>query len=173
MSTTTVGNPSSAPGAVDASATEDSGWFEDFAAGQRWRHARGATIDEVENQLITKLVMNTAQEHWNEHSMADSSWGKSRIVFGLITASLTIGLASQDTAENAIREVSLNGIRLKSSVFHGDTIYAYTEVLNTAPSDEAGAGLVTFQHWGVTDKGRVVFECQRTVLIKRREAWRR
>lgn len=174
MSTTTsAGTLRPTPGGVDPSFTEDAGWFEDFTVGQRWRHARGATIDEVENQLITKLVMNTAQEHWNEHSMVDSSWGKSRIVFGLITASLTIGLASQDTAENAIREVSLDGIRLKSSVFHGDTIYAYTEVLDTAASDEDGAGLVRFQHWGVTDKGRVVFECQRTVLIKRREAWHR
>ncbi|MCZ4590281.1 MaoC family dehydratase (plasmid) [Rhodococcus sp. USK10] len=152
--------------------TEDSAWFESFEVGQRWRHFRGATIDEVENQLITKLVMNTAQEHWNEAAMADSPWGKSRLVFGLITGSLTLGLASQDTAENALAELSLDGIRFKSGVFHGDSIYAYTEVIGVEPSDRPDAGIVEFQHWGATADMRIVFECCRKVLIKRRSHWR-
>ena len=151
---------------------DDDGWFESFEPGQRWRHFRGATVGEVENQLLTKLVMNTAQEHWNEDSMRDSEWGASRIVFGLITGSLTIGLASQDTAEHAIRELGLDEIRFTSSVFHGDSIYAYTEVLATDASDRDDAGVVTFQHWGATAEGRQVFRCRRRVLIKRRSHWR-
>ncbi|KZF13194.1 acyl dehydratase [Rhodococcus sp. EPR-157] len=152
--------------------TEDSGWFESFLVGDRWKHARGATIDEVENQLISKLVMNTAQEHWNEASMKDSPWGKSRIVFGLITGSLTLGLTSQDTAENALAELSLDHIRFKASVFHGDTIYAYTQVLGVEPAERDDAGVVEFKHWGATDDMRIVFECTRRVLIKRRSHWR-
>jgi itaconyl-CoA hydratase len=150
---------------------DDDGWFESFDIGQRWRHARGATVDEVENQMLTKLVMNTAQEHWNEASMKDSEWGSSRIVFGLITGCLTIGLASQDTGEHAIRELGLDGIRFTSSVFHGDSIYAYTEVLDAAPSEREDAGIVTFQHWGATADDRLVFQCRRKVLIKRRSHW--
>ena len=151
---------------------EDSAWFESFEVGQRWKHARGATIDEVENQLITKMVMNTAQEHWNEAAMKDSPWGKSRLVFGLITGSLTLGLTSQDTAENALAELGLDGIRFKAGVFHGDTIYAYTQVLSVEPADRDDAGVVQFQHWGATADMRVVFECTRRVLIKRRSQWR-
>lgn len=146
---------------------DDDGWFESFEVGQRWRHARGATVDEVENQMLTKLVMNSAQEHWNEASMQGSEWGSSRIVFGLITGCLTIGLASQDTAEQAIRELGLDAIRFNSSVYHGDSIYAYTEVLETRPADREDAGIVVFQHWGATSDGRQVFECRRTVLLKR------
>ena len=41
------------------------GYFEEFSVGQRMRHARGATIGEVENNYLTKAVMNTAQGHWN------------------------------------------------------------------------------------------------------------
>lgn len=152
--------------------TEDAAWFESFEVGQKWRHARGATVDEVENQLLTKLVMNTAQEHWNEDAMVGSEWGSSRIVFGLITGSLTIGLASQDTAENAVRELGLDRIRFTASVFHGDSIYAYTEVLELSPSDREDAGIVRFAHWGATADHRIVFECHRTVLIKRRSHWR-
>jgi acyl dehydratase len=146
-------------------------WFEDFTPGDRWRHARGATVDEVENQLLAKLVVNTAQEHWNEHSMADSPWGSSRIVFGMITGSLTIGLASQDTAENALAELGLTKMRFRSPVFHGDTIYAYTEVLSTEDAGTDDAGIVRFQHWGATADDRIVFQCERSVLVKRRSHW--
>jgi itaconyl-CoA hydratase len=150
---------------------DNDGWFESFDVGQRWRHARGATVDEVENQLLTKLVMNSAQEHWNEAAMEGSEWGSSRIVFGLITGCLTIGLASQDTAEQAIAELGLDNIRFTSSVYHGDSIYAYTEVLEKLPAERPDAGIVVFQHWGATSEGKLVFECKRKVLIKRQPQW--
>jgi acyl dehydratase len=152
--------------------TGDGTWFEDFAPGDRWRHARGATIDEVENQLLAKLVVNTAQEHWNEHSMVDSPWGDSRIVFGMITGSLTIGLTSQDTAENALAELGVTKMRFRAPVFHGDTVYAYTEVLSAEAALEVDdAGVVRFQHWGATADSRIVFQCERAVLVKRRSHW--
>jgi itaconyl-CoA hydratase len=155
-----------------AKLTGDGNWFEDFAVGQKMRHARGATVDEVENNFISKQVMNTAQAHWNEHYLQGGPLGSGRVVFGLITASMTIGLASQDTAENALAEVGLDALRFRAPVHHGDTLYAYTEVLRAEPApDRDDAGLVTFKHWGVTHDDRVVFEGERTVLIKRRSHW--
>ncbi|MEX1194112.1 MAG: MaoC family dehydratase [Dehalococcoidia bacterium] len=144
-------------------------YFEDFQVGDRYRHARGTTVGEVEGQLLTKLVMNTAQAHFNEHAMKGTPFGQ-RIVFGLVTGSIVIGLATQDTAENAIAEVGLDKIRFTAPVHHGDTLYAYTEVLSKDDSDRDNAGLVRFKHWGVKDDGAVVFESERTVLVKRREA---
>lgn len=152
--------------------TGDGNWFENFAPGQRIRHARGATVGEVENQLLTKMVMNTAQAHWNEHLLTGPPLGPGRIVFGLITGSIVIGLASQDTAENALAEIGLDKLRFTAPVRHGDTLYAYTEVLETSPSDERDdAGLVRFKHWGTTQDDQVVFEGERTVLIKKRSHW--
>jgi itaconyl-CoA hydratase len=148
------------------------GWFEDFAPGDRWRHGRGSTVGEVENQLLTKLVLNTAQAHFNEHAMARSPMGEGRLVFGLVTGSLVIGLATQDTAERAVAEVGLTGLRFTAPVHHGDTLYAFTEVLAADPSPERDdAGLVRFRHWGTNQDGRVVFEGERTVLVKRRSHW--
>lgn len=149
-------------------------YFEDFPAGRKMRHARGATVDEVENNYLSKAVVNTAQAHWNEHATrgGNSPLGEGRVVFGLITGSMVIGLASQDTAENAIAEVRLDKLRFTSPVHHGDTIYAFSEVIASEPSPERGdAGLVTFKHWGVTHDDRVVFEGERTVLVKRRSHW--
>ena len=155
-----------------SSLTGRTNFFEDFAVGQRIRHARGATVDEVEGAWMSKLVMNTAQAHWNEHYLRGSPLGDGRVVFGLITASVVIGLASQDTSENALAEVGLDGLRFTSPVHHGDTITAFTEVLavDDAP-DRDDAGLVRFQHWGRNQHGQTVCEMERVVLIKRRSHW--
>jgi acyl dehydratase len=53
-------------------------------------------------------------------------------------------------------------------VFHGDTLYAYSEVLATTDADHNDAGIVVFRHYGVNQKDQVVFEGERTVLLKRR-----
>ncbi|MCU1691879.1 MAG: hypothetical protein JWM64_970 [Frankiales bacterium] len=151
--------------------TDHRTFFEDYTPGQRWRHARGSTIGEVENQLLSKLVMNTAQEHWNDDSMKDSAWGASRIVFGLVTASVMIGLASQDASDSVLAEVGLDDLRLTAPVFHGDVLYAFTVVLGTDGAEREDAGLVRFQHYATKADGQLVARCIRTVLVKRRSHW--
>ncbi len=145
-------------------------YFEDFQVGQKMRHARGTTVGEVENQLLTKLVMNTADAHYNEHKMKQTPFGQ-RLVFGLITGSIIIGLATQDTAEHALAELRLDGLKVRAPVFHGDTLTAYTEVLDTRDAGREDAGIVRFKHWGVKQDDTIVFEGVREVLIKRRSHW--
>jgi acyl dehydratase len=94
-----------------------------------------------------------------------------RLVFGLITGSVCVGLAMQDTGENALGELAMTGIKFTSPVFHGDTLYAYSEVLEKRDGDRADAGIVRFRHWGTKQDGKIVFEGERTVLIKRRSHW--
>ncbi len=144
-------------------------WFEDFEIGERMRHARGTTIGEVENQLVTKLVMNTADAHYSEEKARETPFGR-RVVFGLVTGSVVIGLATEDTAENALAELRLDKLRFRAPVFHGDSLTAYTEVLAKRDADRADAGIVRFKHWGTKQDGTIVFEGEREVLIKRRAA---
>lgn len=155
---------------INPSLTSSDSYFEDFKPGMVIRHARGKTVEPLENVLITNLVMNTAEGHFNEHAMAQSNF-KHRITFGGVTASLIIGLASQDTAENALAELSLNKIRFSTPVLHGDTLYAFTEVLSVDNGSQINAGEVTFKHWGVNQHDKIVFEGERRVLIKRRSHW--
>jgi len=151
-------------------------YFEDFEPGQVFRHARGKTMCEQDNVGITLMVLNTAEAHFNEDVMQKSTldMGKggwtSRLQFGGVTISMVIGLAMQDTGENALTELALDRIRLKAPVFHGDTLYAFTEVLSTEPADREDAGIVTFKHFGINQNEQVVFEGERRVLIKRRPA---
>jgi acyl dehydratase len=154
-----------------ASLTGGTGYFEDFAVGQTMRHFRGATIDEVENNYLSKQVMNTAQVHWNEDAAGGAGLGEGRVVFGLITASMVVGLVSEDTAEQALAELGLDGVRFTKPVHHGDTIYAYTEVVEVEPADRDDAGVVRFHHWGLNQDRVQVCEFERRVLLKRRSHW--
>lgn len=157
------------PGPISALTGNDN-YFEDFTVGTSYEHARGKTVTEMDGVLITNMVMNTAQGHFNEDQMSKGPMGQ-RIVFGGVTAAMVIGLAMQDTGEQAVAELGMTGIRFRVSVHHGDTLYAFSEVLETRDGDRPDAGIVRFAHRGLNQDGKVVFEGERTVLIKRRSHW--
>jgi acyl dehydratase len=150
--------------------TGNANYFEDFTVGDVIRHARGKTIEGLENVLITNLVMNTAQGHFNEHQMKSSQYG-GRLSYGGVNFSLCMGLAMQDCGENALAELGMDNIRLQNPVVHGDTLYAYSEVLSAEPSEQDDAGIVTFRHYGVNQHDKQVFQGDRRMLIKRRSHW--
>ena len=150
--------------------TSGDNFFEDFEVGQTIRHFRGKTVTNLENVNFTNMVMNTAQGHFNEHMMSSTPLG-TVISYGGVNFSIVLGLSSQDTVENAIAEIGLDKIKLKSPVIHGDTIYAYSRVLEKRDSDREDAGIVVFQHWGVNQKDQLIAELQRSALIKRRSHW--
>jgi acyl dehydratase len=145
-------------------------YFEDFVVGQVMRHARGKTITPLENVLITNLVMNTAQGHFNEDSMSKSAFG-GILVYGGVNFSMVLGLATQDCCENALAEVGLDNIRLSRPVRHGDTLYAVSEILEATDSDRDDAGYVTFRHYGYNQKDELVAQVDRRALIKRKSHW--
>jgi acyl dehydratase len=146
-------------------------YFEDFEVGLVIRHARGKTIEGLENVLITNLVMNTAQSHFNEHAMQGSPYG-GRLSYGGVNFSVAMGLAMQDCGENALAELGMDNIKLTHPVVHGDTLYAYSEVLSAEPSpDHDDAGVVVFRHYGVNQDDKLVFQGDRRMLIKRRSHW--
>jgi len=159
---------------IDAAALTGRGnYYEDFTVGDVYEHARGKTMEALENVLLTNLVLNTAQLHFNEDLAERVAAQKHRITFGGVTASLVIGLAMQDTGEQAVEEVALDQVRFRISVIHGDTLYAFTEVLgkNDSPDVLRGhreVGEVHFKHWGVNQRGETVFEGERRALIKKR-----
>ncbi|ABM57341.1 MaoC family dehydratase [Verminephrobacter eiseniae] len=156
-----------------AALTSQDNYFEDFEVGRLLRHARGKTVTEMDNVLITQMVMNTAEGHFNEHAMSQGGHGifAQRVVFGGINLALVLGLAAQDTAEQCLCELRLDKIRLSHPVFHGDTLYAYSEVLERSDSDQPDAGIVRFKHYGLNQDGKLCVEAERSVLLKRKSHW--
>jgi itaconyl-CoA hydratase len=153
-----------------ANLTGRDNYFENFVVGRKWRHARGKTVGVTENVLLTHLVMNSADAHFNDHKMQSSPFGRV-LSYGGVNFSIVIGLAAQDTGENAWQELGLDRIRLKKPVFHGDTLYALSEVLETRDAEQPDVGEVRFRHVGINQNDAVVCELERRVLIKRRAFW--
>jgi acyl dehydratase len=145
------------------------GYFEDFCAGQRFRHWRGKTITDLETQSFTTLVMNTGNGHFNSDMMRDSEFG-SPVAFGGVVASIVYGIVSQDTAEHVITEEGFDSIRFHSPARSGDTLYAVTEVLAAELGSDRESGRVRFRHTGFNQRGETVCELERQVLLHCREA---
>jgi acyl dehydratase len=150
--------------------TARTNYFEDFEVGAVIAHARGKTITPLENVLITNLVMNTAQGHFNEDLMTKSGQ-PGVVVYGGVNFSMVLGLAAQDCCENALAELGLDNVRLSKPVFHGDTITAVSEVLEVQEADQADAGIVLFRHYGFNQRDEQIVQVDRRVLLKRRSHW--
>jgi len=102
--------------------------------------------------------------------MKDGPYG-GRLSYGGVNFSLCMGLAMQDCGENALAELGMDNIRLMNPVMHGDTLYAYSEVLSVEDAEQPDAGVVTFRHYGVNQDDKQVFQGDRRMLIKRRSHW--
>ena len=85
------------------------------------------TIEEAEHQMATRLYQNTAKVHFNEHTEREGRFGK-RIVYGGHIISLARALSFNGLG-NAVKLLAINGGSHTAPSFAGDTIYAWSEVL--------------------------------------------
>ncbi|MGO9471661.1 MAG: MaoC family dehydratase [Isosphaeraceae bacterium] len=102
--------------------------WNDYAVGERIDHVDGMTIEESEHMMATRLYQNTARVHFNQHAEKEGRFGR-RIVYGGHVISLARSLSFNGLA-NAIRVAAINGGRHVAPTFAGDTIYAWSEVLD-------------------------------------------
>jgi 2-methylfumaryl-CoA hydratase len=118
----------------------------DYAVGDKIDHVDGQTIEEAEHQLATRLYQNTARVHFNQHIEAQGRF-KRRIVYGGHVISIARALSFNGLA-NAFHLAAINGGRHVAPSFAGDTIYAWSEVLDKAElpgrSDMGALRLRTF-----------------------------
>ena len=105
--------------------------WEDYQPGERIDHVDGMTIEEAEHAMATRLYQNTAKVHFNQHTESQGRFGK-RLIYGGHIISLARALSFNGLA-NAVRLAAINGGRHVAPTFAGDTIYAWTEVLDAKP----------------------------------------
>jgi 2-methylfumaryl-CoA hydratase len=110
--------------------------FDDFSKGQRFDHADGMTVEEAEHMMATRLYHNTARVHFNAHTERQGRFGK-RIVYGGHVISVARAL-SYNGFENALFVTAINAGRHVAPCFAGDTIYAWSEVVEKANAGANG-----------------------------------
>lgn len=101
--------------------------WENYKAGDRIDHLDAMTIEEAEHQMATRLYHNTARVHFNQHVEKDGRFGR-RIVYGGHIISIARAL-SYNGLSGAFHIVAINGGAHSAPSFGGDTIYAWSEVL--------------------------------------------
>jgi 2-methylfumaryl-CoA hydratase len=99
----------------------------DYAPGERIDHVDGMTIEEAEHMMATRLWQNTARVHFDQHAAGKGRFGR-RLVYGGHVISLARALSFNGLA-NAWLILAINGGSHANPVFAGDTIYAWSEVL--------------------------------------------
>jgi 2-methylfumaryl-CoA hydratase len=105
-------------------------FFEDYEAGERIHHVDGMTIEEAEHAIATRLYQNTAKVHFDGHAAKSTRFGR-RLIYGGHVISLARALAFNGL-ENALGILAFNAGAHSNPTFAGDTLYAYSEVLQKA-----------------------------------------
>ena len=102
-------------------------YFDDYNIGEEIDHLDGQTIEEAEHQLATRLYQNNARVHFNHHIEKDGRFGK-RIIYGGYIISLARAISCNGLA-NAFKVVAIHSGKHSSPTFSGDTIYAWSKIL--------------------------------------------
>ncbi|MBB5232777.1 MaoC family dehydratase [Deinococcus budaensis] len=144
-------------------------YFEELPPGTVIRHRVTRTLTEADNVLFTTLTMNPQPLHLDREYAAQTEFGQP-LVNSLLTLSLLVGLSVHElTLGTLIANLGLTDVVFPRPVFHGDTLRAESEVLDTRTSrSRPDAGIVTVEHRAINQRGEVVARCKRTALMQRR-----
>jgi len=146
------------------------GWFEDFEEGQIFKHWPGKTITEMDNHLFSLLTMNDNPLHTDANYMSEHQHGKI-LVNGLLVMSLVVGMSVRQTSGKAVANLVYENVTHDGPTFHGDTIYAESEVLDVIPSkSRSDRGLIYIESRGINQDGDKVLTLRRKFLVKRKNS---
>ncbi len=148
-------------------------YFEEFEVGVRYLHRPGRTATETDNVLFSSLTMNTQALHLDAAFSATQPFGQ-RLMNSMWTLATMVGASvSQLTQGTLVAQLGLSDIAFPAPLFHGDTLYTETEILDARPSaSRAGQGIVTMRHTGRNQDGVVVATATRVALMWSRDASR-
>ncbi|MFZ3034567.1 MAG: hypothetical protein WA138_11215, partial [Parvibaculum sp.] len=104
--------------------------WDDYAVGEKIDHVDGVTIEEAEHMMATRLYQNTAKVHFNQFTEGQGRFGR-RLIYGGHVISLARSLSFNGLG-NAQLVTAINGGRHVAPCFAGDTIFAWSEVVDKA-----------------------------------------
>ena len=145
-------------------------YFEDFAVGDIYRHWPGRTITEHDDTWFSLMTMNQHPLHIDAHFAASSQHGQ-RLVNGILVFAIAVGMSVADISGRAIANLEYESIKHVAPSFHGDTIYAETEILEkreSASKPDRGIVYVETRAWNQRDE--IVLTLRRRVLVQKKES---
>lgn len=146
-------------------------YFEEWQVGDRIEHPIRRTVTETDNLLFSTMTHNPQPLHIDAEAARASEFGQI-LVNGTFTFSLMIGLSvGETTLGTLVANLGYDKLVMPKPVFIGDTMRATSEVVELRDSkSRPTAGLVTFRHELLNQRGDIVCQCLRTALLQRRPA---
>ena len=144
-------------------------YYEDFDVGDVYKHPFGRTVTETDNVWFTNLSMNLNPMHFNEAYAAKTEFGE-RLVDGTFVIALAVGMSVIDVSVNATANLGYDDVRHHAPVFHGDTIFAESEVVSKRESESRDhVGIVETELRAYNQDDTLVLSLTRTPMVLKRE----
>ena len=143
-------------------------YFDELNVGDVFKHQPGRTVTETDNVLFSTMTMNPQPLHLDHEFAKTSEFGKP-LVNSLFTLGLVVGLSVGDTTlGTTVGNLGFEKVEFPKPVFHGDTIYAETEVVDKRVSKSRPQwGIVIFEHRGRNQRDEIVCRCRRAAMMRR------
>jgi 2-methylfumaryl-CoA hydratase len=125
--------------------------WADYEVGETIDHVDGVTVEEAEHMMATRLWQNTAKVHFDTAARPDGT----RLIYGGHVISLARALSFNGLA-NAQTIAALNAGAHANPCLAGDTVRAWSEVLEKAETSTPGVGALRLRL--VATKGGAPFE---------------
>ena len=159
---------------TDQAAREASGahsygrYLEEFEVGAVYKHWPAKTVTESDDHLFCLITMNHHPLHLNDVYAAQSQQGRN-VVVGPLVYSLALGMSVSDVSGKAIANLATEELSHPNPVFHGDTLFCETEVLDVkASKTKLDRGVVKVHTRVLNQDGVLVAEFKRLVLVPRK-----
>jgi 2-methylfumaryl-CoA hydratase len=127
-------------GKFDPAASGSAHLWDDYAPGEKIDHVDGVTVEETEHMMATRLYQNTARVHFNQFAEAKGRFAR-RLIYGGHAISLARAISFNGLG-NAVSIAAINGGRHVAPLFAGDTVFAWSQILDKADiggRDDCGA----------------------------------
>ena len=144
-------------------------YFEEFTVGQVFRHQPGRTVTEADNVLFTTMTMNPQPLHLDAAFASQTEFGQ-RLVNSLLTLGIAVGLSVGDTTlGTTVANLGFDKIEFPKPVFHGDTLYIETEIVDKRESrSRPDTGVVFFEHRATNQREELVARIRRAGLMRKK-----
>lgn len=144
-------------------------FFDEWTVGDKLTHDIRRTVTETDNLLFTTMTHNPQPLHLDIEAARASEFGQI-LVNGTFTFALMVGLTVGDTTLGTlIANLGYDRLVMPRPVFIGDTLHATSEVVGLRDSgSRPEAGIATFLHEAINQRGEVVCRCERSALLRRR-----
>jgi acyl dehydratase len=143
-------------------------YLEDFEVGDVYKHWPAKTITEADDHMFCLLTMNHHPLHINDVYAGQSQQGQN-VVVGPLVYSIMLGMSVADVSGKAIANLATEELSHPAPVFHGDTLFVESEVLEVRPSSsKPDRGIVKVKTDAYKQDGTLVATFKRAVLVPRR-----